>query len=459
MSIHELKSPSANEQQIADRLANCGMSGSEATSKGRLFAQAEARLRELSDGSATETYRVFVPGRVEVLGKHTDYAGGRSLLVAVERGFSITAMPRRDRIMRIVDAASGERVQFELGSELTPTVGHWSNYPMTVGRRVARNFPGPLYGADIAMGSDLPPAAGMSSSSALMIGIFTILARVNGLAQRAEYKATLVAPEALAGYLATIENGQSFGPLAGDRGVGTFGGSEDHTAICCCRPGELRVYSFCPARLERTIELPHGYVLAIAASGVLAEKTGDAMAKYNRASRLVSALLDLWRSDTGRSDGCLAAAAHSAPEAPDRLRGIIARRPHPDFDPPALLRRLEQFLGENDYVIPAASEALALGAMEMFGGLVDRSQRLAEDLLQNQIPQTICLARTARSSGAVAASSFGAGFGGSVWALIEARRAEEFLALWSRRYRQEFPAEAQRSCFFVSGAGPGLIEL
>ena len=435
------------------------MGPAEARRKGRSFMQALAGLRELGASAACNPYLLYVPGRIEMLGKHTDYAGGRSLLATAERGFSIVAAARDDTTARIVDATDGSRVSFALQPELAPEAGHWSNYPMTVARRIARNFSGPLRGADIAFVSDLPPAAGMSSSSAMITGMFAVLAHVNGLTQRAEYAANIGGPEALAGYLATIENGQTFGSLAGDRGVGTFGGSEDHTAICCCRPGELRLYSFCPVRFERTIRLPAGYVLAIAASGVLAEKTGEAMAKYNRASRLVSALLELWQAESGRSDRCLADAVRSADDAPDRLRRIIAEIPHDGFDAAALRRRFEHFLDENERIIPAAAEALAQGAMETFGQLVDESQRLAEHLLENQIPQTISLARGARQCGAAAASAFGAGFGGSVWALVERAAAEEYLAAWTRCYQREFPAESERASFFLTGAGPGLVEL
>ena len=134
-------------------------------------------------------------------------------------------------------------------------------------------------------------------------------------------------------------------------------------------------------------------------------------------------------------------------------------RPHADFDGAALLRRLEHFLDENERIIPAAARALAQGAMDAFGDLVDQSQRGAEELLQNQVPQTIGLARSARQCGAVAASAFGAGFGGSVWALVKAASAADFLAVWADRYRREFPAEGQRSHFFLSGAGPGLVEI
>jgi len=107
---------------------------------------------------------------------------------------------------------------------------------MTVAGRVAQNFLGALRGADIAFISDLPAAAGLSSSSALLIAIFSVFTRVNALDQRDEYRQEIDGREDLAGYLGTIENGQSFGSLAGSKGVGTFGGSQDHTAILCCGP-------------------------------------------------------------------------------------------------------------------------------------------------------------------------------------------------------------------------------
>ncbi len=447
-----------DEGAIARRLVEAGMSSPASCAKAGLFADALRRLGELSGATSGLPYLVFVPGRVEVLGKHTDYAGGRSLLSALDRGFCVAAIPRTDTTIQIVDAASSEMATFQLSSELMPAAGHWSNYPMTVARRVARNFAGPLCGANIVLRSDLPPAAGMSSSSAMMIAVFKVLAQVNRLAERTEYRELLSNPPALAAYLATIENGQSFFSLAGDRGVGTFGGSEDHTAICCCQAGHLHLFAFCPTRLERVVSFPDDYTLAIASSGVLAEKTGEAMAKYNRASQLVSALLELWNTHTGRGDRCLADVARSAVDAPQQMRRLIAGSPHPVFDAGSLLRRFEQFFGENEEIIPAACEALAQGDIGGFGALVDRSQKLAEDFLQNQVPQTIYLARAARQAGAAAASAFGAGFGGSVWAMVRRTQADEFLAAWADGYRQEYPAESPRSSFFASGAGTGIIE-
>ena len=204
--------------------------------------------------------------------------------------------------------------------------------------------------------------------------------------------------------------------------------------------------------------MPPGFCFAVAYCGVLAEKTGAAKDKYNRASQLVAALVELWQAATGRKDACLADAVRGEPDAADRLRDVVARCPHAGFDSAALLRRLEHFLGESERIISAASDALAAGQLDQFGQLVDESQSASEQLLENQVPQTIHLARSARECGAVAASAFGAGFGGSVWTLVEDSVAEPFLAEWAARYRNAFPAEAENAVFFLSGSGPCLTE-
>jgi galactokinase len=95
----------------------------------------------------------------------------------------------------------------------------------------------------------------------------------------------------------------------------------------------------------------------------------------------------------------------------------------------------------------------------VFGGVVARSQAGAERLLRNQIPETIGLVASARSLGAIAASAFGAGFGGSVWALVPAGEADRFRASWEGDYRRRFPDAAASSELFVTRPGPGLVQL
>jgi galactokinase len=422
-----------------------------AAGKDALFESATACLT----GSAGVPMRWGVPGRIEVLGKHTDYAGGRSLLCAVERGFAVAATPRGDARVRITDAARGVCVELSLDRGGASRSG-WTAYADAVVRRIARNFPGARRGADVAFASDLPAASGLSSSSALVVAIFTALAAVNTLDERDEYRREIRSAEDLAGYLGCVENGYAFGSLAGDAGVGTIGGSEDHTAILCSAAGELARYSFCPVRLEGRVGLPAGWTFAVGVCGVASDKTGSAKDKYNRASLAARAVLALWNEATGRSDPTLAAAVTSAPDAPDRIRDVLARRPHRDFSAGALRARFDQFFEESERLVPAAAEAFARADAESLARIVDRSQDLAERLLGNQIPETVTLARSARNLGAIAASAFGGGFGGSVWALVPARRAEEFLTAWREDYRGRFPAPAARSTFFTTGAAAGL---
>jgi galactokinase len=208
----------------AQTLGDSGLSARAIGRKAGLFRAAALALT--GDAADMPPLAFFVPGRIEVLGKHTDYCGGRSLLCAVEQGFCLVARARRDRLVRVVDAVSGDVAECALDPEAKPARGRWSNYPATVARRVARNFPQATSGADIAFISDLPQASGMSSSSAFMIGVFLVLAEVNGLARSPEYLANVDGMESLAGYLATRRSRtggaseRSKGILASGRSVG-----------------------------------------------------------------------------------------------------------------------------------------------------------------------------------------------------------------------------------------------
>ena len=440
-----------------DRLRDSGMSAEESSAKAALFEKLLKELRGMRGGAVHRRCAFFIPGRLECLGKHTDYAGGRSLVCAIERGICIVAAARDDAQIRIFDVGRAASANFKFNESIEPTAGHWSNFPMTVARRLARDFPGARIGADIAFTSDLPRASGMSSSSAFIIAIFFVLAQVNQLWETDAYRRAISSREDLAAYIAAIESGASFKSFSGARGVGTHGGSEDHVAILCSRAGFLRQYSFCPIRFEREIRLPERHVFVIGVSGVKADKTGDAREAYNHASGAARKIVDLWRRATGRDDSSLAAVLSSGTNAIDRLRQVLGESKDAEYPASLLLNRLTQFAEESNEIIPSAGDALSRSDFARLGALVDRSQFLAETLLKNQVPETIELARSARSLGAVAASAFGAGFGGSVWALVDSGRAEEFCNAWATHYHQRFPDWADASRFFISGPGPGLV--
>lgn len=388
-------------------------------------------------GAGGESCLWFVPGRIEVLGKHTDYAGGRSLVCAAEQGFVTAAALRDDDIVRVIDVATGERVELAMSPGLVSPPASWTRYPATVIRRVARNFPLARRGADLAFASNLPSASGMSSSSAFMVSVFLALADLNHLDEDEAYRREIRSAEDLAGYLATIENGSSFGALTGDAGVGTFGGSEDHTAMLCCKPGRLSQYSFCPVRREREVACPPGHRFVVAVSGIRAEKTGAAKDSYNRASLAVRAILSLWRAASGREASSLADAVAVSGVA--EMREAIERGAADALTTSALLDRFDQFVAESVEIVPEACDALERGDIGRFGRLADRSQALGEERLGNQVPETIALCRLARELGAEAASAFGAGFGGSVWALVLDDEVERFRRRWEAAYRAACP--------------------
>ena len=439
---------------VAPMLRAAGLSETEASAKATLLARVEQGLAAL--GGRTPTTRLFAPGRIEVLGKHTDYAGGRSLLCAVERGFCLAASPREDRRIRLSDVGRGLQAEVALDPETGPPAEDWTIYAATVARRLARNFPEARTGADIVFASDLPRSSGLSSSSALVVALFAALSDVNRLAERPEYRAAIASLEDLGGYLGCLENGRTFKNLPGDFGVGTFGGSEDQTAILCCRPGEIAQYAFCPVRHERSVKLPEGFTFVVASSGIAADKAGSARDRYNRLSLAASALVDLWNRRTGRSDATLADAAASSPKAPEEILAFANDSPYPTFDPAFLAGRFRQFLEETTRLIPAAADSLAACNLAAFGSLVERSQDLAERYLGNQVPETVALVSEARRLKAVAASAFGAGFGGSVWALVDLPSADTFLEGWKAAYAGAFPEPARQASFFPTQAGPAL---
>jgi galactokinase len=443
--------------RFEERLVSGGLSARAAAGKVGLFQMA-ARFLSGTHKEAGRIRAYYVPGRIEVLGKHTDYAGGRSLVCTVERGFCVTAKPRLDDRVHIVDARSHESCTLALEPSKETAEPLWSRYPHTVVQRVVRNFPEARRGADIVFASDLPQAAGMSSSSALMIAVFLVLRDLNSLSESTAYRHNIRGLEELAGYLGTVENGESFGSLAGDRGVGTFGGSEDHAAILCSSSGRLKQFGFCPIRHERTVAFPDGYVFIIAVSGVAAMKTGTAMESYNRAALTAKKILELWCTATGRNDPTLETALTHSPDAPGRMRDILRISQNPAFPARLLCDRLEQFVAESTEIIPSATDALDALDLTEFGSLAARSQKEAETRLGNQVPETIELARSACSIGAIAASSFGAGFGGSVWAMVPDSEAADFTDHWAASYRARFPS-AVRARFFTSQPGPAALRL
>src|SRR6185437_9049288 len=292
---------------------------------------------------------------------------------------------------------TGRRAEFPIGGP-APHGAPWAAYPAAVAARMAQGFPGACQGADMAFASDLPRAAGMSSSSALVVASF--------LAFDHEMRAgrAVGARGDLASYLAAAETG-----------VGTHGGSEDHTAILCCRAGRWSQFRFLPLRHEASVPAPRSLALVIGVSGVVAAKAGGAQAQYNRSARMMAA------ARAGEASG--------------------------EFTSAELATRREQFELESEVLIPAAVAAAERGNWLDFAACVARSQAAADRALGNQVSETRALVAMALEQGAVAASAFGAGFGGAVWALVPTAERQGFRRRWQGAYRAQFAERAPASVF------------
>jgi len=401
----------------------------------------------------------FVPGRIEVLGKHTDYAGGKSIVCAVQRGFCFIAVQSLNRNFVVLDAETGEHLHLITNGNIVGQGLRWSTYPQTVVRRATKNFGPDLRGGVVAFYSNLEGAAGMSSSSAFITGLFLSLSAINALDEHPAYRANIADREGLAHYLGAMEGGRLFRDLAGDAGVGTSGGSEDHAAILCSKPGVLRCFSYLPVHLEATMSMPFGYVFVVATSGVKARKTGAARNRYNRAAHIAAHVAAVWREATTSHATTMGEMVRDPAFSPERVREILRKNNDASFASEDCLDRFEHFYYENERVLPGAVSALKCEDLNSFGRWVEESQEGAERLLKNQEPETAFLARSACENGAVAASAFGAGFGGAVWAMISEDGAAGFLEAWRTAYTGAFPRRRRRAKFFVEKPGPAAFRL
>jgi galactokinase len=202
---------------------------------------------------------IRVPGRVNLIGEHIDYLGFPVLPMAITRHISLETAQRPDRVIRIASTDYGVRA-FEWTDDPAPwAAGDFGNYAKAAARLVAEQWGiGP--GIDAVVTSTLPAAAGLSSSSALLIAITLALLETRGIAAR-------------------------FGELMeilpeGERYVGTRGGGMDHAVCLAGRQGCALRVAFHPVATEPE-PIPPEWAFFVAHSLSRAEKSGAAREEYN----------------------------------------------------------------------------------------------------------------------------------------------------------------------------------
>lgn len=390
------------------------------------------------------TVRVmYVPGRIELLGKHTDYAGGISLTCASSRRMVAVLVETRDAGITFVDAVTGERERIAFDG--SAVVKGWASYADVAIRRVVERAGKPKRGATVVFMSDIPKAAGMSSSSVVTTMAVLATLSLNGDGPQQDMR-TL---GELATFLGSVE-----------RGVGTQGGSQDHTAMLMGKDGKVSLFGYHPVVRLLELDWPADMHLVIGVSGVKASKRTGAKELYNAASALARRIGEAWAAGADpATDGTpplMGAILDDGELDEARVIELIDAIAESPADRTQLWHRFAQFHDECTVVIPAAVQAWHELDWETFGEQVAVSQQMAEEWLGNQVPETTWLVRAAREHGAVAASAFGAGYGGAVWAMVPADRSAGMIEKWSAAYGRAFPERAGKALFFRDRPSEGV---
>jgi galactokinase len=315
--------------------------------------------------------QAFAPGRVNLIGEHTDYNDGLCLPFAVERGITVTAEPAPGAAIEAHAKDLGERDRFELGAEGGDVEG-WRSFVRGAAAELRRAGID-VRGCRLTISGDIPLGAGLSSSAAVCVALCLALCEV----------AAAAPPEriALARLCSRVENDWA----------GAQTGLLDPLASLCGERGQaVRIDMRGPELRPVPLDL-RGHRLAVLDSGASHDLSADS--GYNE-----------------RREECRAAC---------RALGIDSLRDATSAAnlPGPLDRRVRHVLSENDRV-DATVAALEKGDLEQVGALLDASHRSLRDDYEVSVAEVERAVETCREAGALGARIMGGGFGGSVLALF-----------------------------------------
>src|SRR5438477_7646929 len=333
------------------------------------------------------------PGRVELLGNHTDYNQGVVLGAAIDRCINVNGNRRDDGMIQIHSHDFG-KVEIPL-SELRPrSEDRWANYALGVVRELI-DLGAPVTGFDAEITGDVPVGAGLSSSAALelAIALFVLKLFPRELAPLQIAKACQRAEHRYVG----VQSGLL------DQVIALFG-QANHAVFFDCRSEEIL-----------TVPFPPGLALIVAESG---KKRALASGEYN-----------LRREETHA-----AARALGVPAVRDVASADLARR----SDLPDLVRRRATHVVGEDERVWRAVKLLEAGDGIGFGKLMNESHESSRQNFENSTPELDLLVSIAQKlPGVLGARLTGAGFGGATVTLCERERAREIAMELSERYTAE----------------------
>ncbi len=352
------------------------------------------------------------PGRVNLIGEHTDYNDGFVLSCAIDRTTMIAARPLPEARIVTVSADHDEVDTFALDAPIERSGKTWANYVRGVAAMLSADGHR-LSGAQLAIAGDLPQGAGLSSSASLEVAVADTLATLSGL----ELDATELA---------------RIGQRAENEFVGCACGIMDQLVAARGKAGHALLID-CRTLAIRPIALPGDCAIVIAHSGISRANTDGA---YN-----------------DRRRQCEEAARHFGVAALRDLDHRGLERDAAGLDP-LLLRRARHVVTENARVL-ATAEALESGDLAAVGRLMAASHASMRNDFEITVPEidrlAALMAQVLDQVGG--ARMTGAGFGGCVVAFAPAAFVDRLLMRVRSDYRTP---DGEQATLFVVMADDGV---
>ena len=338
---------------------------------------------------AVET-RVFrAPGRVNLIGEHTDYNEGFVMPAAIDFATNAIISPRADRRLSVFSENCEEAIEFDLDDPAPRAASHWSDYVKGVAV-VLEQSGYILEGANLRIRGDVPMGAGLSSSAALEVAAAQALLANSGQS---------VSPVELAKLCQRAEN----------EFVGMRCGIMDQF-ISCCGQTDKALMLDCRSLDFKLLPLPANIRLVIS----------NTMVKHELASSEYNA----------RRAECEAGVHHFAQSRPNvrALRDVTEaelERSRVDLSE-VIYRRCRHVISENTRVVEAA-EALESSDLDAFGQLMNKSHRSLRDDYEVSCKELDLMVELAgQVDGVYGSRMTGGGFGGCTISIVDAESVEGF---------------------------------
>ncbi|MEV4631283.1 galactokinase [Micromonospora sp. NPDC049523] len=336
------------------------------------------------------------PGRVNLIGEHTDYNDGFVLPFALPQQTVVAVTPRPEPNWTVWSEQSGERIDFDLADVTEPgRVTGWGAYVAGVVWAL-RDAGFDVPGARLAIASDVPLGAGLSSSAALESAVLTALAELGGLDLPVDDR------PALAQRAENVYAGMPCGIM-------------DQSASIRCRDGHAL---FLDCRSLEVEQIPFDLDAA-----ELAVLVVDSRAPHRHVTGEYAA----------RRAACEAAATALGVPAlrdvtVDGLDETLAR-----LDDPVVRRRVRHVVTENQRVLETVA-LLRAGRVREIGPLLTASHASMRDDFEITVPEIDTAVEAALTAGAYGARMTGGGFGGCVLALVDANRLDPVTTAITKAY-------------------------